>query len=92
VQPMVDAAIAAVKGGGLAGGARYLEQVIRTLANAGVNAAVLACTELPLAAIRCNRAVHSEMTLVDSTMGLARARVRFGLNRGWNKPTPDLVT
>lgn len=76
----------------MAGGARYLEQVLRTLADAGVNAAVLACTELPLAAIGCDPAVHSEMTLVDSTLELARASVRFGLDRGWNKPTRDLNT
>lgn len=92
VQPMIDATIAAVKGGDLAGGARCLEQVLRTLADAGVNAAVLACTELPLAAIGCDPSVRAGMTLVDSTLELARASVRFGLDRGWNKPTADLGT
>lgn len=87
VQPMVDATIAAVKGGDLAGGARYLEQVLRTLSDHGVNAAVLACTELPLAALGCDPAVHAGMTLVDSTLELARASVRYGFDRGWNTPS-----
>ena len=87
VQPLVDATIAAVKGGDLAGSARYLEQVLRTLSEQGVNAAVLACTELPLAALGCDPAVHAGMTLVDSTLELARASVRYGLDRGWNTPS-----
>jgi aspartate racemase len=87
VQPMVDATIAAVKGGDLAGGARYLEQVLRTLSDNGVNAAVLACTELPLAALGCDPVVHAGMTLVDSTLELARTSVRYGLDRKWNIPS-----
>jgi aspartate racemase len=85
LQPMVDATIAAVKGGDLAGGARYLKQVLHTLSDNGVKAAVLACTELPLAALGCDPVVHAGMTLVDSTLELARASVRYGLDRGWNK-------
>jgi len=90
VQPLIDATIAAVKGGDLPGGARYFEQVLRTLADKGVNAAVLACTELPLAANGCDPEFHAEMNLVDSTLELARASVRYGLDRGWNKKSLDL--
>lgn len=86
VQPLVDATIAAVKGGDLSAGARALEQVLRILADKGVNAAVLACTELPLAASCCDPSSHTGMTLVDSTLELARASVRYGLDRGWNIP------
>jgi len=90
VQPLVDATIASVKGGDLPGGARYLEQVLRILVDKGVNAAVLACTELPLAANGCDPEFHAEMNLVDSTLELARASVRYGLDRGWNKMSLNL--
>ena len=90
VQPLVDATIAAVKAGDLTGGARYLEQVLRSLVDKGVNAAVLACTELPLAASCCDPASHTGMTLVDSTLELARASVQYGLDRGWNLPSSDM--
>jgi aspartate racemase len=86
LQPKIDVCIAAVKGGDLAGGARHLEPVLRTLVDRGVNAAVLGCTELPLAALGCDPSSYSRMTLVDSILELARASVRYGIDRGWNIP------
>jgi aspartate racemase len=91
VQPSIDASIAAVKGGDLAGGSRHLETVLRNLANNGVNAVVLGCTELPLAALGCDPSSYAGMTLVDSTLELARASVRYGMDRGWHIPAQKLV-
>lgn len=68
VQPLVDATIAAVKGKDLTGGARYLEKVDRTVADKWFTAAVLACTELPLATIGCDHAFTAEMSLMDSSL------------------------
>jgi aspartate racemase len=67
-----------------------LEQVLRILVDKKVNVAVLACTELPLAANGCDPEFHAEMNLVDSTLELARASVRYGLDRGWNKMSLNL--
>jgi aspartate racemase len=91
LQPGIDACIAAVKSGDLAGGSRHLESVLRNLADKGVNAAVLGCTELPLAALGCDPSFYKGMTLVDSTLELARASVRYGIDRGWNIPAKKLV-
>lgn len=86
LQPLIDLAIAAVKGGDLDSGGRHLEQVLRALSDVGVNAAILGCTELPLAALRCDPDSFVGMQLVDSTLELARASVHYGLDRGWNRP------
>lgn len=84
LQPSIDASIAAVKGGDLVGGSQHLETVLRNLAKNGVNAVVLGCTELPLAAHGCDPSSYAGMTLVDSILELARASVRYGVDRGWN--------
>ena len=91
MQPSIDASIAAVKGGDLAGGSRHLETVLRNLAKNGVNIVVLGCTELPLAALGCDPSSYKGMTLVDSTLELARASVRYGMDRGWNISAQKLV-
>lgn len=91
LQPLIDASIAAVKAGDLAGGARFLSQVLSHLAANRVDAVVLACTELPLAALGCEPACYAGMTLVDSTLELARVSVQYGLDRGWNRPLQALL-
>jgi aspartate racemase len=91
LQPSIDASIAGVKGGDLAGGARHLETVFRNLSKKGVNAVVLGCTELPLAVPGCDPSSYEGMTLVDSILELARASVRYGMERGWNNPAQRLI-
>jgi aspartate racemase len=83
MQPLVSECIADVKAGLLDEAAGHLEAVLDMLAEQGVNTALMACTEIPLAAQRIETPV---VTLIDSTLELARATVRFACERGWNRP------
>jgi aspartate racemase len=83
MQPLVAACIREVKGGDLAAAAAYLETVLHALADQGVGTALMACTEIPLAA---QRIATPPLTLIDSTLELARATVKFACERGWNRP------
>lgn len=83
-QNQVDACIKAIKGGDMSAGTAALNQVLAAMEEAGATAAILGCTELPVAA---RGAVPTAMALIDSSLELARATVTFALARGWNQPT-----
>ncbi|TKC87724.1 amino acid racemase [Trinickia terrae] len=80
-QRNLDACIHAVKAGDLVRSAEYLSAALHDLEARGAEAALMGCTEIPLAARHLKAPV---MTLVDSTLELARATVSYGLARGWN--------
>lgn len=80
-QARISASIAQVKAGDLPAAAGLLAQALRTLQAAGATAAVMGCTEIPLAA---GAMAHAPMPLIDSTQELALATVRYALTRGWN--------
>jgi aspartate racemase len=70
VQPAIDA----VKRGDAAAGGRLLEPVIATLVGRGAAAAVLGCTELPIALDAIGSSLRDRC--IDSNEALARACVR----------------
>jgi aspartate racemase len=80
-QRLIDACIDAVKAGEIEHAAHHLSAALTDLTARGAQAAIMGCTEIPLAA-RMLRS--SPMPLVDSTLELARATVSYGLARGWN--------
>lgn len=84
VQQHVDACIRAIKGGKMAEGVEALNRALAAIESVGASAAILGCTELPVAA---RSAAPSPLLLVDSSLELARATVGYALARGWNKPT-----
>jgi aspartate racemase len=43
----------------------------------------MACTEIPLAA---QRIAAPPLALIDSSLELARATVKYACERGWNRP------
>jgi aspartate racemase len=86
-QDHVDDCIRAVKGGDVPAGAAAFGRALQALAATGATAVIMGCTELPIAASAANSAGHSPLTLIDSSLELARATVAFALDKGWNKPT-----
>jgi aspartate racemase len=86
-QDHVDACIRAVKAGDVQAGAAAFELALEALAATGATAVIMSCTELPIAAHAAHAAEHSALTLIDSSLELARATVAFALDKGWNKPT-----
>lgn len=80
-QRRIDACIQAVKAGDLDESAAELEAALADFAARGAEAAIMGCTEIPLAA---RRLAAAPMKLIDSTLELARATVSYGLSRGWN--------
>jgi len=88
-QDHVDACIRAVKGGDVQAGAAAFGRALEALAATGATAVIMGCTELPIAAQAAQAARAAELTpltLVDSSLELARATVAFALDKGWNKP------
>jgi len=88
-QDHVDACIRAVKGGDVRAGATAFAHALEALAATGATAVIMGCTELPIAAQAAQAARAAELTpltLVDSSLELARATVAFALDKGWNKP------
>jgi aspartate racemase len=85
-QHHVDNCIHAIKAGDFAAGAQHLERACREAAQHGARAAIMGCTELPIAARHAD--AHG-LTLIDSSLELARASVAFALQRGWNRPEWD---
>lgn len=82
-QAHIDACILAVKAGDLDESAGHLTAALDEFISRGADAAVMGCTEIPLAA---RHIVKPALTLVDSTLELARATVSYALARGWNTP------
>lgn len=81
-QNEVDQCIRAVKAGDVLAGARALEQALVLIATTQVSAVIMGCTEIPVAA---RHAAASGLTLIDSSLELARATVAFALDKGWNR-------
>lgn len=84
MQQDVDACIRAVKAGRNDEGATRMQQLLHKLRAEGATRAILACTELPLAAAAAGEQAANGVTLIDSTLELARATVRYALDHGWN--------
>jgi len=83
MQKQIAACIHEVKAGALKHAAGHLALVLDKLAAQGVQVAVMACTEIPLAA---RHLPDSPLALIDSSLELARATVSFAVARGWNRP------
>ncbi|RQO56985.1 aspartate racemase [Variovorax sp. KBW07] len=79
----VDACIRAVKAGDVPAGTAALDRALAAIAAAGATAVIMGCTEIPIAA---RAAAPTPLTLVDSSLELARATVAFALDKGWNRP------
>jgi aspartate racemase len=84
VQSLVTACIRAVKAGDLEEAAAQLSAALSVLATQGVGVAVMGCTEIPVAARHLPASSTLSVTLIDSSLELARATVAFGEARGWN--------
>ncbi|QGZ64848.1 cysteate racemase [Paraburkholderia acidisoli] len=82
MQPLVAACIREVKAGDLDAAGAHLQAVLGLLAEQGVSTALMACTEIPLAAARI---AEPAVKLIDSTLELARATVKYACERGWNR-------
>lgn len=80
VQRDIDASIDAVKAGEIGTGAARLARALAALKRRGVAVAIMACTEIPIAALPLG---GTSMMLIDSTLELARAVVVFAAERGW---------
>jgi aspartate racemase len=81
-QSDIDECIRSIKAGSMQAGAKSLQQALVCVAAHGVSAVIMGCTEIPIAA---NVMGQSDITLIDSTLELARATVSYALHKGWNK-------
>jgi aspartate racemase len=81
-QHTLDACIRDIKAGRLAEGSAALADVLATLADGGVQAAIMGCTEIPVAARQIGA---TAFPLIDSTLELARATMMYATTRGWNR-------
>ncbi len=82
-QARLDASVKAAKANDIDEATVQLSAALAMLIAQGVRAAVMACTEIPLAARNLSA---PPITLIDSTLELARATVAFAMARGWNSP------
>lgn len=83
-QDWIDECIRSIKGGEIASGAKALQKAMEIMKDHGVSAVIMGCTEIPIAA---QHMVPTTLTLIDSTLELARATVSYALEKGWNKPS-----
>jgi aspartate racemase len=83
LQAEVDGVIRAVKAGAMVQAALVLAGIWERLGQAGVGTALLACTELPVAA-EC--LPPPPFTALDSNLELARAAVDRVLKTSWHRP------
>lgn len=82
-QDVVDHAIAAIKRANPAAAGKAMCEVWQQCAAAGVGAAIMACTEIPLAA---RHTLPPAFTTIDTNLELARCALAHALERGWNRP------
>ncbi|GLC96244.1 aspartate racemase [Cupriavidus sp. TA19] len=82
VQAHVDTCIRAVKAGALEAAGEALQAALAPLAARNIDVAIMGCTEIPVALRQLGLA---PLTMIDSTLELARATVAFAMERGWNK-------
>jgi aspartate racemase len=85
-QKCVDDCIREIKAGDIALGGRHLTQACRDAYQQGANTLIMGCTEIPIASRQAD--VYG-LTLLDSSLELARACVNYALDRGWNRPGWD---
>lgn len=83
IQQKVDGCIGQVKAGALEDGARSLRAAVLAATSTSASTVVLGCTELSVAS---EIAGPMALNVVDSSVELAGAVVRFGLAEGWNRP------
>ncbi|MBS4098549.1 MAG: amino acid racemase [Sulfuricella sp.] len=81
-QPAVDEVIAAIKRADLAGASAALQGLWTAFAGASIDAAVMACTEIPLAA---QHLPAPPFAAIDTNLELARAAVTHAIAQGWNR-------
>lgn len=82
-QTWVDEAIRAVKSADVPSAEIRMEKVLSSLQrNQAISAAILACTELPIAV---RQGSSGRVFLLDSSRCLAEATVKYGLQMGWNR-------
>ncbi|WP_310343119.1 amino acid racemase [Rhodoferax saidenbachensis] len=85
-QNEVDVCIREVKAGRFNVAGSSLERACVAAAAAGATALIMGCTEIPIASRHADTA---GLTLIDSSLELARASVGYALERGWNRPGWD---
>jgi aspartate racemase len=81
-QQHIDACIRDVKAGQIGASTEHLARALDWFVRRGAQAAILGCTELPLAN---ERMIAPPIPMIDSTLELARATVSYGLSHGWNR-------
>ncbi|WP_011297883.1 aspartate/glutamate racemase family protein [Cupriavidus necator] len=81
-QVQVDTCIRSVKAGAFEAAGEALQAVLASLAARNIGVAIMGCTEIPVALRQLRSA---PLTMIDSTLELARATVAFAMERGWNK-------
>lgn len=81
-QEAVDRSIARIKAGDHAGAGAAMQEVWQHCSNAGIGAAIMGCTEIPLAA---SHAPRPAFVTIDSNLELARGAVAHALARGWHR-------
>lgn len=82
----VDLCIREIKAGHYESGGGALSRACLAASAAGATTLIMGCTELPVASRHADTA---GLTLVDSSLELARASVAYALERGWNRPGWD---
>jgi len=85
-QVQVDGCIREIKAGNMAAGGAHLAGALADAQAQGATAVIMGCTEIPIAALHAG---DTPLTLVDSSLELARASVNYALERGWNRPGWD---
>jgi aspartate racemase len=87
-QLKIDTCVRSVKAGDVSAGAQALQEAIKSTQAQGADAMIMACTEIPLAAVLIKHdAKHSTEPmplLIDSTLELARQAVAYGIQRHWH--------
>ncbi|MDR6498172.1 aspartate racemase [Burkholderia ambifaria] len=79
-QKRVDECMRHVKSGDIQNASEHLKAVLASLEDANVSAAILGCTEIPLAAALLS---SPPLLLIDSTLSLAFETVEHARNNSW---------
>jgi aspartate racemase len=85
----VDACIRAIKGGDMVHGGERLALALADAVRHGVQAVIMGCTELPVAAHQIRT---PGLLLIDSSLELARQALAYAEVRGWNRQVTRIET
>jgi aspartate racemase len=85
-QKSVDDCVQQIKAGNLELGGSYFTQACKVALQQGATGLIMGCTELPIAS---RHAEFSGLTLIDSSLELAKACINHAMERGWNRPGWD---